>query len=107
MVVSAKVPGCKFIIDRRIKDTERNKECLETDAGKSINAILQGRLRLEQLEHYNTRDAARKKFMRAKAEKNRVSAVKAATKKRLFLWKKDKKRAGRGDDEVWEHLHAP
>ena len=79
---------------------------LETDAGNNIHAILSAKLRVDRMTHHNVRDAARKKFQRVKAEKNRVKAVRAATKKRLFLFKREK-RAGRGDDEVWEHLHAP
>ena len=87
LVVSAKLPACTFIVDRRLKDVERNKECLETDAGKSIQAILQSAIRLEQTQHYNVRAAANKAFMRKKAEKKRKAGIAAATKKRLFIFR--------------------
>ena len=87
------MPGCAFIIGRRLNDLERTKKCFETDAGKKINAILQARLRVDQMAHYNVRGAARKKFAKAKAERARVSAVKVAMEKRLLVFKREKKRA--------------
>ena len=83
--VSANVPGCQYIIGRRLADLERAKKCFESDAGQKINAILQARLRVDLMSHYNVRGAARKQFLKAKNLKNRVKFLKVATKKRLFF----------------------
>ena len=58
LAVSAGVAGFKFVMDRRISDMRRNKKCFETDAGKKIHAILAARMRVDQMAHYNVRDAA-------------------------------------------------
>ena len=88
---SAGIPGCAFIIRRRVNDLERRKKCLEKGTDRKIEAILQSKLRVDQMAHHNVRDAARKLFAKNKAARNRARFRAAATKKRLFLWKKEKK----------------
>jgi hypothetical protein len=87
---SAGIPGCAFIIRRRVNDLERRKKCLETGTGRKIEAILQARLRVEKMAHHNVRDAARKQFAKNKAAKMRARFKAVCTKKRLFLWQKEK-----------------
>jgi hypothetical protein len=88
---SAGVPGCAFITARRLTDLARAKKCIETDTGRRINAILQGKLREQAITHHNIRDKARKQFQKLKHAKARAAFTKAATKKRLFVWNKEKK----------------
>jgi hypothetical protein len=99
-VASASVPGVGFIIRRRVTDLERKQKCLAADKdGKVKNSTLEAKthaaliakLRVEQLGHYSVRDKARRLFAKAKTAKNRARFRKAATKKRLFLWNKEKK----------------
>ena len=90
-VASAGIPGAAFIIRRRLDDLERTKKCLETDAGKKIQAILRSKLRVDMMAHHNVRDAARKAYAKAKISRNRARFRTAMTRKRLFLWNKDKK----------------
>jgi hypothetical protein len=91
LVVAAGVPVCRFTIERRITDLERNKQVLETDAGKTIHASLSAKLRVDRMTHHNVRGAARKKFAKAKAEKARAKLARAGIKKRLWMFKKEKK----------------
>ena len=84
------IPGCAFIIRRRVNDLERRNKCLETGTDRKIDAILQSKLRVDQMAHHNARDAARKLFAKTKAARNRARFRAAATKKRLFLWKQEK-----------------
>ena len=92
---SAGIPGCAFIIRRRMNDLERRKHCLETGADRKINAILQSKLRVDQMAHHKVRDAARKLFAKTKAARNRARFRAAATKKRFFLWKQEKRNGSR------------
>ena len=64
---------------------------LETDAGKNIHAILSAKLRVDRMTHHNVRDAARKKYAKARAEKARAKVVRAGIKKRHWKFKQEKK----------------
>ena len=88
---SAGIPGCAFIIRRRVNDLERRRKCLETGADRKIGAILEAKLRVDQMAHHNVRDAARRLNAKNKAARNKARFRAAATKKRLFLWKQEKK----------------
>ena len=68
---------------------------METDAAKKTNAILQSKLRVDLMAHYNARDAARKLFAKHKAARNRARFRAAATKKRLFFGSRKKRNGSR------------
>ena len=89
LVVAGGVPGCRFTLDRRISDLERNRNMSETDAGKDINAILSVKLGLDRLMHHNVRDAARQTYAKVKAQKARAKFVRDGVKKRLWRWGAD------------------
>ena len=89
-----------------LSDLERAKKCFESDAAMKVNAVMQAKLRVDLMAHYNTRGAERKKYQKKKIAKGRAKLLRAATKKRMFLFNAEKKGTGRVD-EVWEHLHAP
>lgn len=65
-MMAAGLDVCRFTVERRITDLERNKKVLETDAGKDIQAVLSAKLRVDGLSQYNTRDAARKLYAEKK-----------------------------------------
>ena len=97
--VAVNVPGCQYIIGRRLSDLERTKQCFESDTGKKVNAVMdrkvnavmQAKLRVDLMAHYNTRDAERKKYQKKKTATARAKLLRAATKKRMFLFNADKK----------------
>ena len=90
-MIAAGLPVCRFQIERRITDLERNKQCLKTRSDKEVHALLCAQLRLDRLLHYNVRDAARKTNAASKLKKQRAMAVKRAIKKRYWKHKQERK----------------
>ena len=87
------VPGCKFLLDRRIRDLERNKEALEAGPCSETIAVLNEKLRLERLMHINERDIARAKYAKEKKQRLFAKVVKGKIKKWLWDRRKDLKSA--------------
>ena len=90
-VVALGMPSCKFAIDRRITDIERNKRVLEARVGGDVQAVLNAKLRVDRMLHSNLRDERRKTNSVAKKKKQRAKAAKAAVAKRLWKYKQERK----------------
>ena len=85
------VPGCKYLLDKRITDLERCKEGLEKGPSMGTLACLHQNLRLERLLHINERDIARAKLNKEKKKKKKdmKKLLNAKWKKRLWNRKMD------------------
>ena len=68
-VVALGMPSCKFAIERRITDIERNKQVLEARVGGDVQALLNAKLRVDRMLQSNLRDERRKTNSVAKKKK--------------------------------------
>ena len=80
------VPGCKYLLTKRIRDVESCKEGLEKGPSMATIACLHHKLRLERLTNVNERDIARAQYSTAKRKKAMQKLLKAQIKKRM--WKR-------------------
>ena len=77
------VPGCKYLLDKRITDLQRCKDGLEKGPSMATLACLHQKMRQDRLTHINERDIARSKWKIEKRKKDMNKMIKAKWKKRL------------------------
>ena len=85
------VPGCKYLLTKRIRDLESCKEGLDKGASMATIACLYHKLRLERLTNVNERDIARAQYSKAKRKKAMEKLLKAQIAKRMWMRKMDMK----------------
>ena len=80
------VPGCKYLLTRRIRELESLKAGLKKGPSMATIACLHHKLRLERLTNVNERDIARAQYSKAERKKAMQKLLKAQIKKRM--WKR-------------------